>query len=194
LPDAAKTVWNCHIDTTQPNELIRDILMPFINYYERIIFTLEQYVPKELRRDKVCIFAPAIDPLSPKNLSLPTAAAKQILSELGIDPVRPLVTRVSRFDRWKDPYGVIDAFRIARQNIPDLQLALVGELAAQDDPDAQDVLRSVQEYAGTDPDIHIFSDRSIVADREVNAFQTASDVVVQKSIREGFGLTVAEAM
>jgi trehalose synthase len=78
--------------------------------------------------------------------------------------------------------------------VPDLQLALVGDLAAQDDPDAQDVLRSVQEYAGNDPDIHLFADRSVVADQEVNAFQTASDVVVQKSLREGFGLTVAEAM
>jgi len=194
LPDAAKTVWNCHIDTTQPNELIRDILMPFINHYEKVIFTLEQYVPKGISRDKVCIFAPAIDPLSPKNLSLSTAVAKQILSELGIDPTRPLVTQISRFDQWKDPWGVIDAYRMAKRSISNLQLALVGDLAAQDDPDAQDVLHSVREYAGDDPDIHIFSDRSIVADREVNAFQTASDVVVQKSIREGFGLTVTEAM
>ena len=194
LPDAAKTVWNCHIDTTQPNELIRDILMPFINRYERVIFTLEQYVPEELSRDKVYIFAPAIDPLSPKNLGLPSVVARQILSELGIDPARPLITQVSRFDRWKDPWGMIDAYRMAKRSIPNLQLALVGVLAAQDDPDAQDVLRSVQNYAGGDPDIRIFSNPSTVAEREVNAFQTTSDVIVQKSIREGFGLTVAEAM
>ena len=194
LPDAAKTVWNCHIDTTQPNELIRDILMPFINRYERVIFTLEQYVPEELSRDKVYIFAPAIDPLSPKNLGLPSVVARQILSELGIDPARPLITQVSRFDRWKDPWGMIDAYRMAKRSIPNLQLALVGVLAAQDDPDARDVLRSVQNYAGGDPDIRIFSNPSTVAEREVNAFQTISDVIVQKSIREGFGLTVAEAM
>jgi len=194
LPDAAKTVWNCHIDTTQPNELIRDILMPFINRYERVIFTRKQYVPEELNRDKVYIFAPAIDPLSPKNLSLPSVVARQILIELGIDPARPLITQASRFDRWKDPWGVIDAYRIAKRSIPNLQLVLVGDLTAQDDPDAQDVLCSVREYAGGDPDIHIFSDRSIVAEREVNTFQAASDVIVQKSIREGFGLTVAEAM
>ena len=194
LPDTGKAVWNCHIDTTEPNAFVRDILMPFINRYYRVIFTLEQYLFKGLSRDKVCIFAPAIDPLSPKNLSLPLAAAKQVLGELGVDPTMSLITQVSRFDRWKDPWGVIDAYRTAKKDIPDLQLALVGVLAAQDDPDARDVLRSVQEYAGDDPDIHIFSDWSIVADREVNAFQTASDVVVQKSIREGFGLTVAEAM
>ena len=194
LPPTNRAVWNCHIDTTEPNGFVRDILMPFMNRYDRAIFTLEQYVLEGLSHDKVCIFAPAIDPLSPKNASLPTAAAKQILGELGIDPTRPLVTQVSRFDRWKDPWGVIDAYRMVRRNIPDLQLALVGVLAAQDDPDARDVLRSVQDYAGDDPDIRIFSDPNIVADQEVNAFQTASNVVLQKSIREGFGLTVAEAM
>lgn len=194
LPTTRRAVWNCHIETTEPNGFVRDTLMPFVNRYDRVIFTLEQYVLEGLSRDKVCIFAPAIDPLSPKNLSLPLAAAKEVLGELGIDPTRPLITQVSRFDRWKDPWGVIDAYRMAKKDAPDLQLALVGDLAAQDDPDARDVLRSVQEYAGDDPDIWIFSDRSIVADREVNAFQTASDVAVQKSVREGFGLTVAEAM
>jgi len=194
LPHTGKTVWNCHIDTTHPNAFVRDILMPFISRYDRVIFTLEQYVFEGLSRDKVSVFSPAIDPLSPKNLSIPIDTAKQVLTGLGIDPTRHLITQVSRFDRWKDPWGVIDAYRLAGHNIPDLQLALVGDLVAQDDPDAQDVLRSVRECAGNDPDIHIFADRSIVADREVNAFQTASDVVVQKSTREGFGLTVAEAM
>jgi len=189
-----KTVWRCHIDTTESNAFVRDILMPFINRYDRVIFTHEQYILKGLSRDKVCIFAPAIDPLSPKNLSLPRKVAQQILAQVSIDPTRPLITQVSRFDRWKDPWGVIDAYRISRQDIPNLQLALVGDLAARDDPDAQDVLRSVYGYVADEPDIHIFCDRSTVAHREVNAFQTASDVVVQKSIREGFGLTVAEAM
>ena len=194
LPDTGMTVWNCHIDTTEPNGFVRDMLMPSSNRYDRVIFTLEQYVFEGISRDKVCIFAPAIDPLSPKNFNLPSAVAKQILGELGIDPTKPLVTQVSRFDRWKDPWGVIDAYRIAREAVPDLQLAFVGGLAAQDDPDARDVLHSVQEYADCDSGIHIFSDANTLADRVVNAFQTASDVMVQKSIREGFGLTVAEAM
>jgi trehalose synthase len=194
LPDTSRAIWSCHLDTTEPSSSVRDILMPFINRYHRVIFSLEQYVLEGLSWDKVYISPPAIDPLSPKNLSLPRTTAKQILSQLGIAPDRPLLTQVSRFDRWKDPWGVIDAYRMARRDIPNLQLALVGVLSAQDDPDARDVLHSVQEYAADDPDIHLFYDPSQVADREVNAFQTASDVVVQKSIREGFGLTVAEAM
>jgi trehalose synthase len=194
LFDSSKAVWNCHLDTTDPNRLVRDILMPFVNLYGKVVFTLEEYVLDGLSQDKVCFFMPAIDPLSPKNSSLPSDTARQILGQLGIVPDRPLVTQVSRFDRWKDPWGVIDAYRIAKRGVSGLQLALVGVLAAQDDGNAQDVLRSVQEYAGNDPDIHIFYDRSQVADREVNAFQTASDVVVQKSLREGFGLSVAEAM
>jgi trehalose synthase len=194
LPDTGRAVWNCHIDTTEPNRSVQDSLMPFVNRYQKVIFTRGQYMLEGLSQDKICIFAPAIDPLSSKNLSLPRAAARQTLAELGVDPTRPLVSQVSRFDRWKDPWGVIDAYRMARENIPGLQLALVGVLAAQDDPDAQSVLRSVQRYAGNDPGIHIFSDPSTVDDWVVNAFQTASDVVVQKSIREGFGLTVAEAM
>ena len=194
LFDESKAVWNCHVDTTEPNGLIRDMLMPFINLYGKVVFSLEEYMLDGLSQDKACIFMPAIDPLSPKNSSLPSATGRQILGQLGIAPDRPLVTQVSRFDRWKDPWGVIDAYRIAKRDISGLQLALVGVLAAQDDGNAQDVLHSVQEYAGDDPDIHIFHDCHLVADREVNAFQTASDVVVQKSLREGFGLTVAEAM
>ena len=194
LPDAGKTVWKCHIDTTEPNVFAQDSLMPFVNRYHTVVFTLEKYVPRGLSRPNVCIFAPAIDPLSSKNIGLPFSTIRQVLQHRHIDQTRPLVTQVSRFDRWKDPWGVIDAYRIAKQSIPDLQLALIGGLVAQDDPDAQDVLHSVQHYAGDDTDIHIFSGWSALTDLEVNAFQTASNIVVQKSIREGFGLTVAEAM
>lgn len=109
LPAGGRAVWNCHIDTTEPNAFVRDMLMPFINRYDRVIFTLEQYVFEGLSRDKVCIFAPAIGPLSAKNLRLPLAAAKQVLGELGIAPTRPLITQVSRLDRWKDPWGAIAA-------------------------------------------------------------------------------------
>jgi len=194
LPDAGKTVWKCHIDTTEPNAFTQNSLMPFVNRYHTVVFTLEEYIFQGLSQPNVCIFAPAIDPLSSKNIDLPLSTIRQVLQHRHIDQTRPLVTQVSRFDRWKDPWGVIDAYRIAKQSIPDLQLALIGGLVAQDDPDAQDVLHSVQHYAGDDADIHIFSGWSALTDLEVNAFQTASDVVVQKSIREGFGLTIAEAM
>ncbi len=120
--------------------------------------------------------------------------AKEILARLSIDPERPLISQVARFDPWKDPLGVIDAYRMAKRQIPDLQLALVGVLEAQDDPEAVTVLEQVEQYKGGDPDIHVFSDPAQVGHLEVNAFQTASDVVLQKSVREGFGLTVAEAM
>ncbi len=116
---------------------------------------------------------------------------------MGIDPARPLVTQVSRFDLWKDPCGVVDAYRLARQEVPGLQLALLGLSQAADDPEALDVLASVEEHTAQDPDIHLyFSPAGLPAsiDTVVNAFQTASQVVVQKSIREGFGLTVTEAM
>ncbi len=194
LPDTAKAVWNCHIDTTKANEFVQDILIPFIRRYHRAIFSREQYVLNGLSPHKVCVFAPAINSLSPKNQALPITTAKHILAQLGIASDRPLITQVSRFDQWKDPWGVIDAYRIARRRIPNLQLALVGTFVAQDDPDSGDVLLSVWKHAKGDPDIHIFSDPNIVADREVNAFQAASDVIIQKSLREGFGLTVAEAM
>lgn len=194
LPDAGKMVWKCHIDTTKPNTFVRDSLMPFMNQYHSVIFSLDKYVFDGLSQPSVCIFAPAIDPLSSKNIDLPSATIRQVLDNHGIDQTRSLVTQVSRFDIWKDPWGVIDAYRMAKEAIPDLQLALIGGLTAQDDPDALDVLHNVQDYAGDDTDIHIFSEWQTLTDLEVNAFQTASDVVVQKSIREGFGLTVAEAM
>ncbi|GAI49496.1 unnamed protein product, partial [marine sediment metagenome] len=164
LPDAGKMVWKCHIDTTEPNVFVRDSLMPFMNRYHTVIFSLKQYVLQGLRQPNVCIFAPAIDPLSSKNIGLPSTTISQVLDHHGIDQNRPLVTQISRFDRWKDPWGVIAAYRIAKQRIPELQLALAGGLVAQDDPDALDVLCSVQDYAGDDSDIHIFSGHSTLTD------------------------------
>jgi trehalose synthase len=125
---------------------------------------------------------------------LPRSKAREILAGLGIDPTRPLVSQVSRFDKWKDPWGVVDAYRLAKKEIPALQLALIGVMTASDDFDALEVYRDVHNYAAGDPDIHLFSNPLLVGDTEVNAFQSLSDVIVQKSIREGFGLTVAEAM
>ena len=125
------------------------------------------------------------------------SAATDITTTLGIDPARPLITQVSRFDIWKDPWGVIDAFRLARRHVPGLQLALLGSSQAADDPEALDVLASVSHHAAQDPDIHLYFDSTGLPcsiDEAVNAFQVASQVVIQKSTREGFGLTVTEAM
>ncbi|HYH28238.1 MAG TPA: glycosyltransferase, partial [Actinomycetota bacterium] len=139
------------------------------------------------------VIPPSIDPLSPKNAWIEPEAVREILESYSIDPRRPLATQVSRFDPWKDPLGVIDAYRIAKERIPDLQLLLVGSMA-HDDPEGWHFLEQTEEKRGADPDIHVLTNLQGVGDTAVNAFQRASDVVVQKSLREGFGLTVSEAM
>ena len=190
--------WVCHIDLTAPNPSAMAALMPLAAAYDGLVFSLPEFVPAALNgAAPVCIAPPAIDPLTAKNSPMDLAAARQIVAAMGLDPARPLVTQVSRFDYWKDPWGVIDAYRQARQSVPGLQLAFLGLSQAADDPEALSVLNSVLEYAGGDPDIHpYFYPTALPAtiDRIVNAFQTASQAILQKSTREGFGLTVAEAM
>jgi trehalose synthase len=136
---------------------------------------------------------PAIDPLAPKNMSLSPEDAAYIVDQFGLDIERPLMLQVSRFDPWKDPLGVIDAYRIVKERFPDMQLALVGSMAT-DDPEGWEFFQSTMDYAGDDQDIYILSNLNNVGAVEVNAFQTQADVVIQKSIKEGFGLTVTEAL
>ncbi len=190
--------WVVHIDLTTPNQSVLDFLLPLTTQYDGLAFSLESYIPPEMNgAPPIYVTPPAIDPLSVKNVPLDAAEASRIVAAMGIDPTRPLITQVSRFDYWKDPWGVIDAYRLARQGIPGLQLALLGLSQASDDPEALEVLNSVTEYAEGDPDIHLYySCEGLPAsiDSIVNAFQTASQVVLQKSTREGFGLTVTEAM
>jgi trehalose synthase len=193
LPDLHPSIWRCHIDTTTANEGLWQFLSPYVNKYDRYIFTMEQFAHDSLDRSKLRVFTPTIDPLTPKNNPLEWGKAAKILEEFGIDISRPVVTQISRFDPWKDPLGVMKAYRILKKNHPDLQLALVGSLAS-DDPEAVGILEEVKRAAGDDKDIHILTNLDGVRDKEVNAFQTASDVIIQKSLREGFGLTVAEAL
>ena len=187
-------IWHCHIDTSTPHQPIQDLVLPYVRSAPRYVVSMPHYVMDGMPQERISVFPPAIDPLSPKNLPLSSSIASEVLSKLGIDLARPLVTQVSRFDPWKDPWGVIDAFRLAREKIPSLQLALVGAMVAQDDPESADMLESVRNHADNDPDIHIYSESADGADIPVNAFQRLSSVVVQKSLREGFGLTVSEAM
>lgn len=190
--------WVCHIDLTAPNAETLDSLAPLTSYYDGLAFSLDEFVPDGiLGRYPVYITPPSIDPLTDKNTPMAQEEALRIVSAMGIDPERPLVTQVSRFDFWKDPWGVIDAYRLAREEAPGLQLALLGLSQAADDPEALGVLHSVTDYAGGDPDIHAYfypGGLPDSIDRIVNAFQTASVAVLQKSTREGFGLTVSEAM
>jgi trehalose synthase len=189
----ARWVWRCHIDTSEPNPEAWAFIRPYLADFDAAVFTMPQFVPPDFPVERVEVIAPAIDPLSPKNLELDLDTARQILDWIGVQLPGRLVTQVSRFDAWKDPLGVLAAYRLAREEIPELQLALVGSMAL-DDPEGWGVYRQVAEHAGADRQIHLFTNLTGVGNVEVNAFQRLSEVVVQKSIREGFGLVVSEAL
>jgi trehalose synthase len=190
----ARWIWRLHVDSSHPDPSVWAFLRPFLAGYQAAVFTMPQFVPPDVDAAQVQIIAPAIDPLTPKNLSVPQARALALLAELGLDPGRPLVAQVSRLDPWKDPIGVIDAYRLVRQSVPGLQLALLGVIAARDDPEAVGMAQAVRTHADSDPDIHIYTDLAQVGPEEVAAVQQSAQVVFQKSLREGFGLTVAEAL
>ena len=185
-------VWRCHIDLSTPNEATLGRLMPHLDPYPAAVFHMPQYVPGRMD-GRAHIVPPAIDPLAPKNMAFSPEDAVYICGQFGIDVDRPLLCQVSRFDPWKDPLGVIDAYRIVKQRMPEVQLALVGSMAT-DDPEGWDFFNATIAHADGDPDIHILNNFNNVGAIEVNAFQSQSDVVLQKSIREGFGLTVTEAI
>lgn len=194
FPDSgAKWIWRFHIDMSTPNRDVLDFLLPSIRRYDAAIFHLPEYVPRTVGMPDCFIWPPAIDPLAPKNMALSPEDAAYIVDQFGIDIARPLITQVSRFDPWKDPLGVIDAYRVVKERYPGVQLALVGSMA-HDDPEGWDYYNRTVAHAGGDPDIFILSNLNNVGSVEVNAFQVHSRAVVQKSIREGFGLTVAEAL
>jgi trehalose synthase len=186
-------VWRCHIDLSTPNPGSIERLTPHIAGYDTAVFHLDQYVPAGLDGTPVSIVPPAIDPLSPKNMAFSPEDAAYVCDQFGIDVDRPLMCQVSRFDPWKDPMGVIDAYRIVKERLPDVQLALVGSMAT-DDPEGWEFFNQTMAYADQDPDIHILNNLNNVGAIEVNAFQSQADVVIQKSTREGFGLTVSEAL
>jgi trehalose synthase len=194
IPAATRMIWHCHVDLTTPDESVRDLVEPLTNLYSRCVVSMPEYASPGMPAGRIAVFPPAIDVFTPKNEPLPDALCRNLVAGLGIDVGRPLITQVSRFDPWKDPWGVIDAYWLASQGVPGLQLALVGALAAQDDPEGAAVLERVTRYAGDDPDIHIVADPEVATDQVVNALQRLSAVVLQKSTREGFGLTVSEAM
>jgi trehalose synthase len=187
-------IWRCHIDLSEPNPEPISRLLPLIQEYDATVWHMPSYVPNGMDgKDGVNIIPPAIDPLSPKNMAFSPDDAAFVSNQFGIDVDRPLLTQVSRFDPWKDPVGVIDAYRIVTKEVPDAQLALVGSMAT-DDPEGWEFFQKTFEYADGDTDIKILNNLNNVGAIEVNAFQSQSDVCIQKSIREGFGLTVTEAL
>jgi trehalose synthase len=193
VPEKARGwVWRCHIDLSTPNPDTIGQLLPYIRGYPQSLFHMPAYVPGGME-GTVNIVPPAIDPLAPKNMALSPEDASYVCAQFGIDVDRPMICQVSRFDPWKDPLGVIDAYRMVKEEIPSVQLALVGSMAS-DDPEGWDYFNATVAHADGDPDIHILNNFNNVGAIEVNAFQSQSDVLIQKSTREGFGLTVAEAI
>jgi len=190
---SGKWIWRCHIDLTDAQVQVWDFLRPHVEKYDGAIFTLPNYVKDDLHGVEVFCAPPAIDPLSPKNVDLPIDTVNQLLERYGVDPARPMITQISRFDPWKDPLGVIDVYRAAKNEFPDLQLVLVASMAS-DDPEGWDWYERTVRRAGEDFDIHILSNLNGVGNIEVNAFQRAARAVIQKSVREGFGLVVSEAL
>lgn len=189
----AKWIWRCHIDTSHTNTEIWNFIKPFIEEYDATIFTMEQFVPPDLKTPLLYVIPPAIDPFTSKNIDLDTKVCQTIVAEFGIDLNRPLLLQVSRFDPWKDPLGVLEVYKQVKESVPELQLAYIGSMA-DDDPEGWEVYHQVKEQAKGDPDIFLHTNLSGVHAFEVNCFQRVADIVIQKSIREGFGLVVSEAL
>lgn len=182
-------LWRCHIDLSHPNDAVWDFLAPFVAKYDGSMFSSPEFA----RRLPIpqYLFYPAIDPLSDKNCELSADFVEGVLARYKVDPQRPILTQISRFDRLKDPIGVIRAYRIVKRYF-DCQLVLAGG-GAPDDPEGSVVLKEVLREAESDPDIKVL-ELPAYAPLEVNALQRASTIVIQKSLREGFGLTVSEAL
>jgi trehalose synthase len=184
-----KWVWRCHVDVSQPNEPVWDFLEPWVDQYDSAVFSAPAFSrPLPIRQ---FLISPSIDPLSDKNRELPYGTIEDVLSKYGVPNDKPMIVQISRFDYLKDPVGVITAFKLVKRSI-DCSLVLAGGTAT-DDPESNLVLAEVKEKADNDPDIHIL----LIppgSDLEINALQRAATVVLQKSLKEGFGLTVSEAL
>ncbi|MFA5368364.1 MAG: glycosyltransferase, partial [Dehalococcoidia bacterium] len=184
-----KWIWRCHIDISHPNPAVWEFLRPMVVQYDASVFSAPAFSTELPIRQ--FLVSPSIDPLSDKNRDLPVETIDSVLSKYGIPRDKPIVTQISRYDYLKDPVGLIRAFEMVKKNI-DCRLVLGGGTAT-DDPESDKVLAEVKEVAGNNPDIHVL----LIppgSDIEINALQRASTVIVQKSLGEGFGLTVSEAL
>lgn len=188
-----KWVWRCHVDLSTPNIAVWNFLEQYIGRYDAAIFTAKEYVVPSLAVPTLSIRPPSINPLSEKNRELNDSEIMSVLERFDIKRDQPIVTQVGRFDPWKDPLGVIDVYRIVKKQVPEVQLLLIAGMAT-DDPEGWLYLEKTARHACEDSDIYMLTDLKGVKDFEVNAFQRASSVVLQMSTREGFGLTVTEAL
>ena len=182
-------MWRCHIDVSHPFRPVWKYLREFVEGYDASVWSLSNFA--QPLSHPLYLIPPSIDPLSEKNIELPQNEIESFLNSWNIDTNIPIITQVSRFDRFKDPIGVIEAYRLVKRYAP-VQLVLAGG-GANDDPEGAQVLEEVKEFAGKDHDIHVLV-LPADAHRSINALQRGSDIVLQKSIKEGFGLTVTEAL
>src|SRR3954471_15681963 len=189
---AARAVWRCHVDASEPEPATWDRLVPLLASCDWGVFACDGFWPPNLGGD-VRAIAPAIDPLAPKNMDMPMRLAGHVLRSLGIDLTRPLVCNVSRLDRWKDPHGVIDAFAQAKSAVGDLQLVVVGALPGEGPQDFR-IAREVADYAAGIDDVRVMTSYTGVGEVEVGALQRVARVSLQRSLREGFGLAAAESL
>ena len=187
-----KWVWRCHIDMSKPNNSVWKLLKRFVKKYDLAVFTMERYIPRDFR-GRFLIEYPCIDPLSDKNKPLSHTKILDVLERYDIDPDRPIIGQVARFDKWKNPLGVIDVYKLVKRKVEGIQLLLIG-VFAHDDPEGGEWYRKTLDYADADRDIHILTNNDGVDDIEVNALQRSLTVALQLSIKEGFGLTVTEAL
>ncbi|MBI3289809.1 glycosyltransferase [Candidatus Microgenomates bacterium] len=187
----AKWIWQSHSETHGPKENFITQFKKYLKPYDGIIFYLPEYVFKGLHPCKLITSTIAIDPLSPKNMPISMVKAKQTIEKFGIDSNRPLITQISRIDSWKDFPGVVDAWLIAKKRVPSLQLALVG-VVSTNNIHAKAIINLILEKAKGKKDMYLLVNK--VERKDIKAFQTASNIIIQKSLREGFGLTVSEAL
>ncbi len=190
---SAKWIWRCHIDTTYAREDAWDFIKPFIDMYDGAIFTMDKYIKSPIEVGYLAFIPPSIDPLSAKNIIPEQRVQSDIARRYGVDETRPIMLQVSRFDPWKDPLGLVDCYRMVKEKHREVQLVYLASMA-DDDPEGWHYYERTADYSAGDPDIFLLSNQQGIGNVEVSAFQAMADVVLQKSLREGFGLTVTEAM
>jgi len=193
-------ILRIHVDSQDPNPDIWNFFKPYVDDYDRVVFSMKDFAPEDLAKERVRIFQPAINAFTSMTQDMSIEAAEIIMEQFGVNPTKPTVVNISRFDPWKDPIGMIDAYYKAKNKIPDLQFVMMGLMLAKDDPAALSIYKKVKRYAKGDPDIFLFVDVGEIEAKGlswptfVNAFRTGSDITLHKSTREGFGMTVTESM
>jgi trehalose synthase len=190
---AGKWIWHCHLDLRDAQPEVWDLLRRHVEHHDAIVFSSAEYARLDLQARQTGIISPAIDPLGPRNAELSRQVTEQVLHQQGIDSQRPLVCQIARFDRWNDPVGAAEAYRLAKQPFPELQLILVATVEPEDDL-SWSQWQQIAQRSREDRDLHLLSSVREVGNTEMNAFQRAADVCLQMSVKKGFAVPLLEAM